>query len=572
METQWLYKQPPPEIVNKISRITGCRKIIATLLVNRGINTPEEAFTFLNPSLRSLPDPFILKDMDRAVKRIHRAVCNRENILVFGDFDADGVTATAVLYDFLSHAEAELTWYIPHRTLEGYSLREPHIEMAIQKKIDLIITVDCGSDSHDAVQAARREDIDVIITDHHEISPPFPDAEAIINPKRKDCSSGLGHLAGVGVAFYLVIALRQYMRKKGFWHSIGEPNLLKLCDLVAIGTIADMVPLLHENRLLSGVGIDVIRKGKRPGLNALADTSRIDVKDIDSDDISFKIAPRLNAAGRMAHARICVDLLTAMEKHSAEQTAFILDDLNRKRQQTEQGIIEKIEQKLIKEPDIINQPVIILHDSTWNPGVIGIAASRTARKYHRPTVLISTATSPATGSCRSIDDVNIHEALCRCSGVLENFGGHFMAAGFSLKEKNINKFSNLLRKTISKEFKGTGSAQKISIDCIINLNDITETFIKEVDALRPFGMNNPEPLFACTEVKVTSSFIIGGKHRKMSLQQTANGRKAEASVDAIQFNMDSLENLPNYFANIAFRVRMNRFRQNAFPQIIIEYV
>ena len=571
MKTEWIYAQPSQDIAEKISRITGCDKIIAQLLINRGITTPEKAFTFLYPSLESLSSPFALKNMDKAVKRIYQAICSREKILIFGDFDADGITSTTILYDFLSHADAEVTWYIPHRITEGYSLREPHIKMAVKERADLIITVDCGSDSFEAVKAARKEDIDVIITDHHEIKNPFPDAHAIINPKQKGCTSGLDYLAGVGVAFYLIIALRQYMRTKGFWQSIQEPNLLNLCDLVAIGTIADMVPLVNENRILSQNGIDVIRKGKRLGIKALADVSRIDINSIDSEDISFRIAPRINAAGRMSHARICVDLLTARGKNNAYQTASILNELNIKRQETEQGISRDIEQKILKYPDIINQSVIILHDESWNPGVLGIAASKTARQYCRPTVLISTANSPATGSCRSIDGVNIHDALCQCAGLLEHFGGHFMAAGLSIKKENIDIFSLLLEKTISRTIEVKLLKQKIFIDSMINLDDITESFIKAVDDLKPFGTDNPEPMFACKDVKVNSSIIIGKNHRKMTLHHINSGVKTPALIEALQFNIDPVEDLPLYFKKIAFRVRMNRYRQKSCPQIIIEH-
>ncbi|MBF0203553.1 MAG: single-stranded-DNA-specific exonuclease RecJ [Desulfamplus sp.] len=570
MTAKWTIMKANPEATAKISRITGCHETVAQLLVNRGISTPEQAFTFLNPSFQHLTDPFALKDMKKAVERIYTAICNKEKILIFGDFDADGITATVLLHEFLSYAEAEVSWYIPHRIREGYSLKSAHIEMAVKQKCDLLITVDCGSDSHDAVRAAIKEDIDVIITDHHEITNFRPPALAVVNPKQKDCKSGLDYLAGVGVAFYLVIALRSHLRQKEFWENIPEPNLMEYCDLFAIGTIADMVPLKAENRILSKAGITTIHKGKREGLKALIAVSRLDQNAIDSDDIGFRIAPRINAAGRISHSRICVDLLTEKNRVKAEQTAFILDELNKKRQEMEKRIVDEIEKRISLDPEILKRSSIVMEDSAWNAGVLGIAASRISRKYSRPVVLISTASSfsvpsssssvasypvssiptasakiasiptasvagspknvviPATGSCRSIGNINIHEALCACAVLLENFGGHRMAAGISIKPENIKKFADCFEDQISRLATSEDFIPKIIIDAHIHIDEITASFMEEIERLRPFGTDNPEPLFQCSDVKVVSSFMIGSKHRKMVLKQI--GQKQEQEI------------------------------------------
>ncbi|WP_232367062.1 single-stranded-DNA-specific exonuclease RecJ [Desulfocicer vacuolatum] len=568
---EWIYKSADPGTVTKISRVIGCHRAVAELLVNRGITTPEAAFSFLNPSFDNLASPFVMKDMKPAVERIYTAVCHREKIMIFGDFDADGITATAILHDFFTHVNAEVSWYIPHRTKEGYSMKPEHIAMAVEQRIDLIITVDCGSDNHDAVDAALKEDMDVIITDHHEISHPFPRAVAIVNPKRQDCMAGLDHLAGVGVAFYLIIALRKHMREQHFWKEITEPNLMSYCDLVAIGTMADMVPLKNENRIFTTAGIRVIQQGKRPGIKALADVSRVDHTVFDSDDISFRIAPRINAAGRMAHARICVGMLTTREKSSAEQTAALLDQLNLKRQQTEKSIVEDIENQIQRQPDILDNQAIVLAHEKWNPGVLGIAASKTARKYFKPVVLISTAATPATGSCRSVGGVDIHAILTQCNTLLEKFGGHVMAAGISIKEKNINHFARLFSEKVALAVQGHPLEKKLVLDCFVEINEITEDFIKNIDRLRPFGTDNPEPLFYCNDLKVISSFIIADKHRKMTLEKSS-AQGSGATIEAFQFNIDVRHPLPMHFERIAFRVRMNRFNKKSFPQIIIEAI
>ncbi|MEA2060740.1 MAG: single-stranded-DNA-specific exonuclease RecJ [Thermodesulfobacteriota bacterium] len=565
MKDIWTYKPADTDQIEKIARILKCHRITATLLVNRGINTPEQAYAFLFPSLDHLSDPFSIKDMEKAASRIITAIENREKILVFGDFDADGVTATSLLNEFLSLADADITWYIPHRTKEGHGLEKNHIAMAADQDIDLIITVDCGSDSYEAVLAAAGEDIDVIVTDHHETPENLPLAAAVVNPKRKDCPSHLTHLAGVGVAFYLVIALRQMLRKKGFWKETQEPNLLQYCDLVAVGTIADMVPLKNENRILTRAGINIIKKGMRPGLRALTDLGRIDCRYMDAEDIAFKIAPKINAAGRISHARICVSLLTSREKTGAEQTADILDRHNKKRQQIELGILDDIEKKISSRPDILKKTVVILWDEKWHPGVLGIAASKISKKYARPAILISTAVHPASGSCRSTGTINIHDALCQCSGFLEKFGGHFMAAGLSINEKNLVSFSRALENRLNPDCCPPDFKNTFFLDCPLDIKDITDTLFNEIEKLKPFGMDNPEPVFKSSRVNVVSSYIIGAKHRKMILEQ--DGRK----IEAIEFNIDNPDITPTFFKTIAFKIKINRFKNQAVPQIIIEH-
>jgi len=408
MDTTLKYFEPDQEKVELLTSGLNCHPVLATLLFARGVTSVEKARFFLKPSFENLVNPYLLKDMDKAVKRIYTAIQNREKILIFGDFDADGVTATALLSEFLEYCDADVSWYIPHRIKEGYSLQTDHIQMASDRDIDLIITVDCGIGSHEAVENAGLEDIDVIITDHHEPSPTLPPSLAVIDPKREDCKAGLDYLAGVGVAFFLVIALRKYFREKNFWEEIQEPNLLDYLDLFALGTIGDMVPLINVNRVLCIAGFKKIRQGTRPGLKSLVKICRIDFKKIDSDDISFKIAPRINAAGRVSHARICVSLLNATDIVNAEKTASLLDQLNIKRQKIEQEIILDIENRLLKNPDLLNSKLLFLWDEKWNPSVLGIAASKLSRKYFCPVILLSSAAEYAVGSGRSINNINIH--------------------------------------------------------------------------------------------------------------------------------------------------------------------
>ncbi|MCP3900370.1 MAG: single-stranded-DNA-specific exonuclease RecJ [Desulfobacteraceae bacterium] len=579
METQLIHKSTgdndkDEEAINNLSSKLNLNKIVATLLVTRGIKTIEQAKKFLYPSLSNLKDPFSLKDMQKAVERLYTAIKNNEKILIFGDFDADGITSTSLLVDFFNYIDADVSWYVPHRIKEGYGMQKIHIDFAVKQNIDLIVTVDCGSSNHEAVNSARAEDIDVIITDHHEIADPMPICTAIINPKRDDCSSGLSHLAGVGVAFYLLMALRKFLRTNNFWTQIDEPNLLDYCDLVALGTIGDMVPLKDENRTLSIHGLKVIQKGKRIGLKTLSDVSRIRLEHLDSDDIGFRLIPRINAAGRLSHARICVNHLTSKEIVSSVKTSALLDDLNQKRQKIEHEIVNDIEKKIDKNKKLLSKKILILWDKNWNSSVLGIAASRLVRKYSKPVILISALSDPYVGSCRSTTSIDIHDVLSKHAHLLEKFGGHSMAAGVTIKNDNIEKFANDMEDYMGKNFKKADFKKSIKIDLAISLDQITFKLAKEISMLRPFGTDNPEPVFLCENVKVVSSIIIGTNHRKMILSNANkkignNNNYDKSGIEALQFNVQDTENLPLFYKKIIFKIKENKFKKNS-PQIIVE--
>lgn len=566
METLLKYSDPDKDATQLFIEKLHCHPVLARLLSARNILTLSDATAFLHPNLENLTDPFLFKDMETAVKRIATAIENSEKILVFGDFDADGVTATALLVDFLERCQANTSWYIPHRIKEGYGFQPGHIQMARDLDVDLIITVDCGVTSLDAVQGALAEDIDVIVTDHHEPGPELPSALAVINPKQKGCASGLSYLAGVGVAFFLVMAIRKHLREKGFFQTLCEPNLMDCLDLFTIGTIGDMVPLIHINRTLCVAGFKRIRQGARPGLKSLADISRLDLSKIDSDDISFKIVPRINAAGRVSHARICVSQLTATDRISAEKNAEILDQLNIKRRRIEQEIITDIEKKLARNPDLINKKLLFLWDDKWDTSVLGIAASKLAKKYFCPVVLLSTANGDAVGSCRSINQINIHQALFECEHLLVRYGGHAMASGLTVKKDKLIPLKQSLLSHIETSYSRHDFQKTITIDAILDPKDIDIHLAKEIDRLRPFGTENPEPIFLCKDLHVSSSFVIGNCHRKMTLERYGNSHQP---VEAFHFNVSDPENLPDYYPKLAFKIKINKFKTNTV-QIIIE--
>ncbi|MCG8619482.1 MAG: single-stranded-DNA-specific exonuclease RecJ [Desulfobacterales bacterium] len=557
---------PDPELTQRLSDALNCHPVLAGLLAQRGLNSPEEAEFFLDPDFSRLTNPFDLKDMQAGVERIYSAVLNNEKILVFGDFDADGVTATSTVFEFLTRAEADVAWYVPHRVKEGYSLQPDHIEIAVEMNVDLIITVDCGIGSAEAVEAARAEDIDVIVTDHHEPGDDFPEALAVINPKQPDCTAGLDYLAGVGVAFYLVMALRKHFREQQIWEEIEEPSLVEYLDLFAIGTIGDMVPLLGDNRTLCIAGMRQIRSGTRPAVKAMSQAARLDLSQMDSDDISYKLVPRINAAGRISHARICVSHLTAPTLNEAKTTAQLLDDLNLKRQHIEREIVLDIENRISRDPTLLDDRIIVLWDRRWEPTVLGIAASRLSRKYTCPVVLMSIKDGIATGSCRSVNQINIHQALGANADLLDRFGGHAMAAGLTLKEERLEDISIGLKDYLNTHCSDEDFIPKLSVDAELGIDDITLDLARAIDRLRPFGTANPEPLFMARNLWVGDSVILGNSHRKMVLK----GEHSVNSVEALHFNLSDTSDLPAFYPTLLFHLKINKFKKHAAQMIVKE--
>jgi single-stranded-DNA-specific exonuclease len=569
MKKHWQMHQPDPGVVKKLSAELNYHPIATAVLVNRNILTLTDARRFLDTSLNNIRPPYSLKDMDRAVDRIHQAIIGNEKILIFGDYDADGVTAVVILLNFLNYVGADVSYYIPHRIAEGYSIQPRHIsEYARPHQFDLIITADCGSGSHQAVEAANRFGIDMIITDHHTISRDIPPALAVINPKRHDCSAGLQNLAGVGVAFFLLISLRTRLRKAGYWGARPEPNLKEYCDLVALGTVADMVPLVGENRILSKTGLELIRAGHRPGMTALLEASAIVDQSPSAEDIAFRLAPRLNAAGRMDHAARAVDLLMTEDLDAAEQTAYSLNLLNRQRQDLEKGILADIQRYIDNNPSLLRRRSLVLYRQGWHAGVLGIVASRIMRTYHRPVVLISLQDGLGKGSARGIEGINLYDALAACQPFLENFGGHAMAAGLLIRDENIGDFQEAFENEIQRSATPEALRPSLQIDSELDFSAISDDLIDNLELLTPFGSGNPEPLFLAKNIKVVNSKIVGKSHRRMILGQ-ASGYPTQA-IPAIHFNTRD-EDAQNYhFDQIVFRLHWNRWKGKKSAQIVIE--
>jgi single-stranded-DNA-specific exonuclease len=555
METLWDIQQPDPERVAGLQRALNLNLLAATLLVNRGIRSVEHARRFLDSSLADIQAPPEVKDIDIAAARIARALGSGEKILVFGDYDVDGVTGTALLLDFLSRAGGRVEHHIPHRRREGYGLKPEHIAaVAVPGTFKLLITVDCGISSHAAVDAANHSGIDVIITDHHTPDDgPLPAALAVVNPKRHDCPACLEHLAGVGMAFYLLIQLRAHLREDGFWAGRPEPNLKHLCDLVALGTVADMVPLVNENRTFTQAGLQLLSASRRPGLQALMAVSRIDARHIEADDIAFRLAPRINAAGRMAHADLAVDLLTTEDPDQARHLARRLDELNRQRQTTEQDIVERIIARLERKPGLLERPAILMLGAGWHEGVLGIAAARLMRRYGQPVILLAGNGDTARGSGRSVPGVDIFALLQQCADLLEAYGGHAMAVGMTIAVERWEAFCQRFWQILDSRSETVSKGPRLAIDMELTLDDVDRALFDTLALLKPFGEKVPEPVFMAREVEIVSQQMVGGRHRRMRLRSC--GANARRIVPAIQFNVREDRALPRRLQRIAFHVR-----------------
>jgi single-stranded-DNA-specific exonuclease len=572
MEKKLKILKPDPKAIQEIYHHLGCHPVTAAVLVNRNLVCIDDVKRFLSPSLKHLRDPDSIIDMQPAIFRIAKAIYKKEHILVFGDYDVDGITSTVLLYEFLNLTGASVSYYIPHRIEEGYSLKPEHIKKFTESfsGIRLIITVDCGSNSHEAVQEAQKAGIDVIITDHHHVAGNLPDAIAIVNPKREDCQSGLDHLAGVGVVFYLIISLRKYLREKGFWRGRSEPNLKQMCDLVALGTIADIVPMKDENRVFVKTGLEIIQSGTRLGLKSLAKASGFFKQVLDSEDIAFRIAPRLNAAGRIEHAQWAAKLLMTDQEDKAAELSGFLNELNIQRQEFEQNTFEDILNQIHHHPDLLSQKALVMASPQWHEGVLGIVASRLAEKFFKPTILITVRDGLGKGSCRSIRGFNLYPGLCQCSALLEDFGGHSMAAGIKIKTSNIDSFKESFYNIVSEHIQKDNLVAELTIDCELSFDDINEHFIDEIEALKPFGSENPEPVFWAKDIAVSDLNIVGQNHRRMLLSQP--GGKTQKKFNAIHFNVDSHQHMEGFLKLVVFRLKWNRWNGNKTAQIIIEEI
>jgi single-stranded-DNA-specific exonuclease len=508
--------------------------LVARLLVNRGIDEPDKATRFLASSLADMHDPLLLRGMEEAVTRLVRAITEGERVCVYGDYDVDGVTATALLVGFLRTIGADVFYHIPRRLDEGYGLAAAGIEAAAARGARVIVTVDCGITAVAEAGLCRELGLDLIITDHHMPGESLPPACAVINPLQPGCAFPFKAVAGVGIAFNLMVALRSRLRLAGYFTERVEPNLREYLDLVALGTIADIVPLVDENRVFVKYGLREMSVGPRTGIQALKKVAGVD-DEVGCGAVGFRLAPRLNAAGRLEDAAPGVELLLTDDQRRAQALAEELDAGNAERQALEQDILRDALDKVRRSPELAGKKSIVLASEEWHPGVIGIVASRLVDLFHRPTILIALKEGNGRGSGRSIPAFHLHDALHACSEHLLKFGGHKYAAGLAIDEATLEGFVASFAEVADGQLSPEDLLPELAIDCELQPAEITLELAGTIDSLVPFGMGNPEPVFLLSRAKVVDCRRLKEKHLKLKLE--ANGVRFEA----IGFNLAAKE-------------------------------
>jgi single-stranded-DNA-specific exonuclease len=544
MKRNWIVNRTNPEFLKYISKTASVSPVLAQVLINRGMKDVESIREFINPSVNDLHDPFLLPDMQDAVSRINAAVKNNETVFVHGDYDADGTTATAVLITALRKLGLKTYYHIPHRISEGYGLGKVGIEKARECGAGLIITVDCGISSQEEVELARSMGMDVIITDHHEPPDRLPDAVAVIDPHRADSQYPFKYLAGVGVAFKLVQAL------VGAYGNTPVPWVEDLLDIVALGTIADSVPLTGENRVFVTLGISVINDGPaRKGIEALKEIAGID-KELSSGHLSFTLIPRINAAGRLDDASEVVRLFVTEDMGVARGIAGLLDEQNRKRKKIEGDVLESALQMIDR--DNVDS-AIVLSSPDWHPGVIGIVASRLVDMFYRPVFLFSEKDAIGKGSARGIPQFHLYQAIEECSELMLSFGGHRQAAGLRMSTDNLPAFRKKMNNIVNDKLSEEDRVPVMEIDAAVQLSELNFKLVEELRLLEPFGFSNREPVLGSKGLGIINHRIVGNNHLKMQLKQK------NVHVDTIGFNMgEELGSMENVLSlDIAFSPEIN---------------
>lgn len=488
---RWTIKsKPEKEKVQALQNALQVDEIIATLLVQRGIETFEQAKTFFRPTLEDLHNPYLMKDMDKAVSRIEKAITNNENILVFGDYDVDGTTAVSLVSSYLRSFYPNVATYIPDRYNEGYGISYLGIDYAEDNNVSLIIALDCGIKSIDHVNYAKAKNIDFIICDHHRPGDSLPDAIAVLDPKREDCSYPYDELCGCGVGFKLIQALAENSNQT-------MEDLLPYLDLVATAIAADIVPITGENRVLAKFGLQVINSNPRPGIKALIQNVKKKVLTI--SDVVFIVAPRINAAGRVKHGNEAVALLTEYNLEQAEQFASEIEQHNSDRKELDKQITKEALLQ-IEENKEENRFSTVVYQENWHKGVIGIVASRLVEKYYRPTIVFTKSGDKLAASARSVKDFDVYNALEACAEHLEQFGGHMYAAGMTLKEENYEKFKAAFENEVKKTIPPDLLIPEIAVDLEMNFSDLDEKFMRILKQFEPFGPENMTPVFLSKNV------------------------------------------------------------------------
>ena len=565
-ERKWILKDPAdPEKVGRLSAELGIDRVLAELLVKRGVETFEQARSFFRPSLDDLHDPFLMKDMDKAVKRLRTAITTEEGILVYGDYDVDGTTAVALVYSFLRRYSTNVDFYIPDRYEDGYGLSYRGIDWAKEHGFSLIITLDCGIKANEKVDYAASLGLDVIICDHHLPESTIPAAVAVLDPKREDDNYPFDDLSGCGVGFKLVQA---YSRD----YDIPFETLIPLLDLLVVSISADLVSMTGENRVLAHFGLRQLNENPRKGLQAIATLSKLEPGHLSIDDIVFKIGPRINAAGRMESGRLAVELLTSSDEHSAAVVGEKINDNNNERKSIDREITQEALEMVQSGAALSSSAATIVYNPNWNKGVVGIVASRLVEAFYKPTIVLTKSNDFITGSARSVAGFDLYEAIDSCADLMENFGGHVYAAGLTLREENLPEFVRRIEEFISTRITQEMLTPFTEIDARLEFSQITPKFFRLLKQFQPFGPGNTNPVFQ------TENVYDGGKGRKVGADgvhmklDLIDEKQPFHQIPAIAFNMSEYFDYikaGNPF-DICYSIVENYYRGNSTLQLRIK--
>jgi single-stranded-DNA-specific exonuclease len=568
---EYVWKQKPKSSIQSIESLSkeiNVNPTLANMLINRGVESFDEAKEYFRPSLSQLHDPYLMKDMAEAIVRIEKAIENSEKILVYGDYDVDGTTAVALVYSFLTGFYPHVAFYIPDRYKEGYGVSEKGVRYAAENDFKLIIALDCGIKAVEKVKLAKDLGVDFIICDHHTPGEILPEAVAVLDAKREDCNYPYKELSGCGVGFKLIQALSQ---KRG----IDASTLNDYLDLLVVSIAADIVPITGENRTLSYFGLERINKNPRPGLEALISSSQIE-KVIGISEIVFKIGPRINASGRLEHAKASVELLISTEITDAKKRAKLVDEVNLTRRNFDENITKEAFEMLAAREEEVAWNSTVLFKNDWHKGVIGIVASRCIEKYYRPTIILTESNAKATGSARSVVDFDIYEAIAECADLLDQFGGHKYAAGLTLPVENVPAFQLKFEAVVKSRIQDFHRKPVIEVDDELLLDQINGKFYQIIKQMAPFGPGNPEPVFRISDAFAEDVKILKDKHLRFTIKQHGQ----VTSLVCLGFGMadqtkDSESTMVNMLKSkmrfdILAEVKENNFRHNPTLQLYVK--
>ncbi|MBR4826522.1 MAG: single-stranded-DNA-specific exonuclease RecJ [Bacteroidales bacterium] len=530
-ECKWTVMEPAdPAKVEKLSTEVGIDRVLATLLVKRGVETFDQARSFFRPSLEDLHDPFLMKDMDAAVERLHNAITSGEKILVYGDYDVDGTTAVALVFSFIRRFTNAVDFYIPDRYDEGYGVSYKGIDWAIEGGFRLIITLDCGIKAIDKAEYAKSRGVDMIICDHHLPEEKLPAVVAVLDPKREDCNYPFDDLSGCGVGFKLVQAYSQR-------YGVPFESLVPLLDLLVVSISSDLVTMVGENRTLSHFGLKQLNENPHKGLLAMINLSNLEPGHITVDDIVFKIGPRINAAGRMESGRLAVELLTADDEQAAMFIGEKINENNNERKNIDREVTKEALEMVESGNCLARENATVVYNPKWSKGIVGIVASRLVEAYYKPTVVLTKSNGFVTGSARSVAGFDLYEAIESCADLLENFGGHVYAAGLTLKEENVEEFARRIDSFIAGKITSEMLIPVVDIDAKLDFSQITPKFFRILKQFQPFGPGNSNPVFMTENVYDAGGgrkVGAGGVHLKLDLIQES---QPYHQIAAIAFNM-----------------------------------